>query len=169
MSSDRVTVSVSVPCDPAAAFTIFTEETDLWWRKGPAYRMAGRNPGVLKFDAGLGGRLLETVETGGCSKEYVKGVVTAWEPPGRFAFEWRGGNFAPGEVTAVEVLFEATPTGTRVTVHHSGWSALRPDHPVRHGKPAPEFIRDLGMWWAELMRSYRERVAGRGDRLGSSI
>jgi len=73
-------------------------------------------------------------------------------------------NFAPGESTQVEVVFEAVPTGTRVIVRHSGWAALRPDHPVRHGQQGPAFIRTTGLWWGDLMTSFREFV---GDRAGS--
>jgi hypothetical protein len=76
-------------------------------------------------------------------------------------------NFAPGESTYVEVVFDAVPTGTRVTVRHSGWAALRPDHPVRHGQQGPAFIRATGLWWGELMTSFREFAAERLDRAGS--
>jgi hypothetical protein len=65
-------------------------------------------------------------------------------------------NFAGGEFTEVEVLFEAAESGTRVTVHHRGWAILRADHPARHGLHGPEFIRMIGMWWGELMTSMRE-------------
>jgi uncharacterized protein YndB with AHSA1/START domain len=155
MSADRVSVSVSVSCDPATAFSIFTEETDLWWRRGPAYRFRGHQPGVLKFASGS---MIECFESDSGPQEFVRGQVTAWEPGRRIEFDWRGVNFAPGESTTVEVLFEATPTGTRVTVHHSGWAGLPPGHPVRHGMPDPEFIRSVGMWWASLMTALREHA-----------
>ena len=74
---DRVSVSVTVEADPATAFALFTEETDLWWRRGPKYRIAGRNPGVLKFEPGVGGRLTESFDT----KEFTTGTITVWNPP----------------------------------------------------------------------------------------
>jgi hypothetical protein len=40
--------------------------------------------------------------------------------------------FVPGETTHVDITFIATGTG--VTVEHTGWSKLRPDHPVRDRK-----------------------------------
>lgn len=46
---------------------------------------------------------------------------------------------------------------TRVTLEHRGFAGLRDDHPVRHGKAVDVFIRDLGMWWAALLTSLRER------------
>ena len=84
-----------------------------------------------------------------------------WQPPERFQFEWQAVNFAPGESTHVLVVFEAVPTGTRVTVRHSGWATLPADHPVRHGKEGPAFIRMIGLWWGDLMTSFRELAAER--------
>jgi hypothetical protein len=68
--------------------------------------------------------------------------VTEWNPPVRLALEWRNVNFSPTEKTFVTVSFDASPSGTLVTVTHSGWSAIRADHPVRHGLDAPAFIRN---------------------------
>ena len=85
--------------------------------------------------------------------------MTRWEPPSRLVFEWRGVNFAPGERTEVEVLFEPSPSGTLVTVTHRGWAGLRPDHPVRHGQEVTAFIRMMGLWWGDLLTSLREHVA----------
>jgi uncharacterized protein YndB with AHSA1/START domain len=158
-TSDQVTVSVTVSADPATAFAIFTEETDLWWRAGPKFRIAGRQPGAVRFEPWLGGRLMEEFESPAGRQVFTHGKITAWQPPERFQFEWRGVNFAPGESTQVQVVFEAVPTGTRVTVRHSGWATLPADHPVRHGKDGPAFLRMMGLWWGELMTSFRERAA----------
>lgn len=152
--SDVATVSVTVATDPATAFAIFTENTDQWWRRGPKFRIAGKQPGVIRFEPKLGGRLLE--EFG--EKVFEIGTIKAWNPPHRFMFDWKGVNFQPGESTQVDILFEEVPTGTRVTVRHSGWAALREDHPVRHGQSGPATIRMMGLWWADLMTSLRDRL-----------
>ena len=73
----------------------------------------------------------------------------------RFAFEWRSPNYVANEKTFVEVLFAESPSGTLVTVTHSGWSALRPDHPARHGETASVFLRRMGLWWGDQMTSLR--------------
>jgi hypothetical protein len=70
-------------------------------------------------------------------------------------------NFAQGESTRVQVVFEPVTSGTLVTVRHSGWSTLRADHPVRHGQQGPAFIRRTGLWWGDLMTSFREFVVER--------
>lgn len=151
---DRVAVSVTVDATPDVAFDIFTTETDLWWRRGPAYRIAGRQPGIIAFTPGIGGALTETFG----EQVFTTGTVTAWDPPRALGFEWRGVNFAPGESTRVHITFEPVPAGTRVTVVHTGWAALRPDHPVRHGQPVAAFIRNTGMWWGGLLTAFREHT-----------
>lgn len=158
-AGDGARVSVFVAVSPADAFAVFTEEIDLWWRTGPAYRIAGKRPGVLTFEAGEGGRLFETVTTSAGPKAHVVGMVTQWQPPSRLAFEWRGVNFAADEVTYVEIEFVAKGEGTMVTLRHHGWSALRPDHPARHGNLGRDFDRMIGQWWGGLMTALREHVA----------
>ena len=92
-------------------------------------------------------------------KLHVIGAITAWEPPAHVAFTWRGINFKDADAdTFVDVWFEGAAGGTRVTVQHRGFAALRDDHPVRHGKPAVEFLGELGRWWGALVTSLRERA-----------
>jgi len=90
------------------------------------FRFGGQ--GTLRFEGSK--RLVEAFE----GKEREIGKVLVWEPGARLVFEWRAVNFVPGEVTEVEVRFEASNDGTQVSLEHRGWSKLRPDHPVRHGQ-----------------------------------
>ena len=159
---DQATVSVFVAVEPEVAFEVFTKEVDLWWRRGPKYRLAGRRPGTLCFEPGLGGRLFESFETESGTQVYEAGRVIAWEPPDRLAFKWRNANFAPDESTEVEVLFEKAGAGTRVTVQHRGWAAIRRDHPARHGLEGPAFSRTMGLWWGDQLTALREHVEIRG-------
>ena len=149
----RVTIAVAVPQD--VAFEIFTSEIDRWWRKGPRFRRSGMSGGMIRLEAGLGGRLFESVESAGVERVFVVGHVHAWEPPSRLVFTWKNETFAANEDTEVEVTFAATATGTLVTVVHRGWAGLRPDHPARHSMPVDEFIRSLGTWWGDQMSSMR--------------
>ncbi len=159
---DQATVSISVAVEPAVAFEVFTKETDLWWRRGLRYRLAGRRPGSLCFEPGAGGRLFESFETSSGTQVHEAGRVTVWQPPSRLVFTWRNANFAAEESTEVEVFFEPTDTGTRVTVQHRGWSAIRPGHPARHGLEGAAFSRMIGLWWGELMTALREFIETRG-------
>jgi uncharacterized protein YndB with AHSA1/START domain len=159
-AGDQARVSVSVAVPPAEAFRVFTEEIDLWWRRGLKYRVARGSDGVMCLEPGLGGRLFESIATKAGGRVIETGRVTAWEPPARLVLEWRAVNFAPDERTEVEVRFEPAGEGTLVTVTHRGWSRIRADHPARHGHDAVAFVRMLGMWWGDLMTALRERAAG---------
>jgi uncharacterized protein YndB with AHSA1/START domain len=158
-ATDKIKVTVFVDVTPDDAFAVFTDEIDRWWRRGPAYRVAGKQPGVLHLEPRLGGRLFEEYQEGAAVHEV--GTITIWDPPSHLAFEWRSITFVPGETTLVDVRFVASGGGTRVTLEHRGWSTIRGDHPVRHGKDATAFLGDLGRWWGALLTSLREHAAAR--------
>jgi hypothetical protein len=155
---DRARVAVLVAVPPEVAFRVFTEEIDQWWRRGLKYRVSGKERGILRLEPGVGGRLFEEIASKAGSHVVETGRVTEWNPPARFVLEWRNVNFSATEKTFVEVAFDESPSGTRVTVTHSGWSAIRADHPARHGLDVTAFIRNSGMWWAEVLTSFREHA-----------
>jgi uncharacterized protein YndB with AHSA1/START domain len=162
IEGDAAKVTVLVDVEPAVAFEVFTQEIDLWWRRGVAYRVAGRRPGTLVLEGKLGGRLFEQYAGPAGPRVHETGRITTWEPPHRLAFEWRASNFGPGEVTFVDVTFTRTESGrTQVELVHRGFAALRPDHPVRHGEAPAVFIARFGTWWGGLLTTYREHVRDR--------
>src|SRR5215471_9059835 len=138
---DQARVSVAVGVPPEVAFRIFTEEMDLWWRRGLKYRIAGTSRGRIHMEPCQGGRLLESFESGSEMKIFEKGRITVWEPPSRLVIDWRAANFSTDEKTEVEVTFQRSSSGTLVIVTHRGWSRIRPDHPARHHLETPAFIR----------------------------
>ena len=152
---DRARVSMLVRVPPAVAFRVFTEDVDQWWRGGLKYRIAGKHRSIVHIEGGVGGRLFESFETSTGTKVLETGKITAWDPPSRLAFEWHPPNYAADEKTVVEVLFEESASGTRVTVTHSGWSGIRSDHPARHGEEPSVFLRRMGLWWGDQMTSLR--------------
>jgi uncharacterized protein YndB with AHSA1/START domain len=154
-------VTTYVAVDPIAAFEVFTRETDLWWRRGPRHRFGRARRGVLHFEPGTGGRLFEEYDDGEQPELFEVGKVLAWEPGARLLFEWRILNFAPGERTEVEVRFEPTDGGTRVTLEHRGWSALPEDHPARHGLTGEAFTSMIGLWWGEILTTLRVYISAK--------
>jgi hypothetical protein len=163
-STDRVTVTADVAVDPATAFEVFTSEIGAWWTamrpgSGPHTDRAG----VLRFEPGAGGRLLEVFD-GEARDPFVIGLIRIWEFPSRLVFEWRQGNFAAHESTEVEVRFEAAAGGTRVTLEHRGFDALPPDHGTRHGLGVgPAFARMMRDFWSERLAEAGARARrGRG-------
>jgi uncharacterized protein YndB with AHSA1/START domain len=157
---DQARASVLVRVAAAEAFRVFTEEIDQWWRRGFRYRVGGVG-GTLRLEPHPGGRLFESFTTPAGTRVVETGRVTGWEPPSRLVLEWRAANFAPAEKTEVEVSFDERPNGTLVIVTHRGWSAIRPDHPVRHGEATAAFLRTMGMWWGELLGALREHSVRR--------
>jgi uncharacterized protein YndB with AHSA1/START domain len=155
MTGDSARISVAVAVPPPLAFEIFTADIDRWWRRGVKFRHSSSRSGLLCIEPKVGGRLFESFESGGTPRVIEVGRVQIWDPPRRLNFTWRNANYAVNEQTEVRVEFAATASGTLVTVIHSGFAALRPDHPARHGLQGTEFSRMIGLWWGEQMSSLR--------------
>jgi uncharacterized protein YndB with AHSA1/START domain len=156
----RVTTFVAV--EPRDAFEVFTQETDLWWRRGTRHRFGGDRSGTLRFEPGAGGRLVEVFDAPG-SEVHEVGKIILWEPGKRLVFDWRSADFAPGESTRVEVVFEPEGDGTRVTLEHRGWESIGADHPSRKGLGrGPAFTAFLGLRWGDLVTGLRAHVQARG-------
>ena len=75
-----------------------------------------------------------------------------WLPGERLAFAWRLPSFQEGQLTEVDVRFEAVDGETRVTVEHRGWDTIPPSHVARHGFELMLFQRRLGEFWRGLLK-----------------
>ena len=105
----QISSAVQVPVDPETAFTVFTEELDLWWVRGPINHHAAGRMTALRCEPGVGGRLLEVYdEAAGDALELAR--ITAWEPGKRLA--WR----SSVDDVVTEITFEAAAEGTSVRV-----------------------------------------------------
>lgn len=165
---DRASASVGLPLPPHEAFRLFTEEVDLWWRRGRRFRHSGGERGLIAIEPQVGGRLFESFGPAGRETVVEIGRVQVWQPPARLVFSWRNADFAPHEATQVEVSFEPHGEGTLVTVVHSGWRGIRADHPVRHGQETAAFLRTMGLWWGDLLSTLRMHALGQGPSAGGS-
>lgn len=158
--TDSVVVTTVVAVDPKTAFDVFTEEVDAWWKHGKRFRTGERGASRMRFEPGVGGRLIEVFDE--AADPFVLGRITVWEPSTQLVFEMGGVDLQPGEKTEVEVRFETDGDGTRVTVEHRGWDAFPADHPVRHGLFGGAFTSMIGVFWADLLVSHRARSEERG-------
>lgn len=165
MNGQTAKVSVTVAIAPALAFELFTCDIDRWWCRGVKYRYGDHDRGFICLEPGVGGRLFESFDMDEGSQVFEVGRITVWEPPQRLVFTWRNSNYAPGEHTLVEIGFSAAAAGTLVTVTHRGLTALRPDHPARHGLPDGDFLRMIGHWWGDQLTSLRD-LAANGSNQG---
>jgi len=104
-----ISSAVEVAVDPATAFSVFTEELDLWWVRGPINHHAGGRALAMRCEPGVGGRLLEVYnETTGDALELAR--ITAWEPGNRLAWT------SSIDDVRTEVRFEPSDAGTLVRV-----------------------------------------------------
>lgn len=141
------TIEVSV--DPATAFEAFTSEIGEWYRGGPHSWNDPQRAIGIRFDPGVGGRLLELYAEG---EPYVMGDVTVWEPGERLVFQWHNELLPPVDPpTEVEVRFEPIPAGTRVVLEHRGLERW------------PEAVSDMfaRRAWGVFMAWFRDHVAER--------
>jgi uncharacterized protein YndB with AHSA1/START domain len=140
-------VDIAVP--PARVFTaLTTSELTEWWGSPEMYRTTKHT-----MDLRVGGAWrTEGVGNDGVPF-HVEGEVLAIEPPNHLAYTWKT-SWDGGEVTTVDYRFEPTPTGTRVTVRHTGFKDPKScdghangwervfnwlgDHLGRKASPAPE-------------------------------
>ena len=153
--TSRVYVALRVKATPERAFQAFVEEIGVWWRPSPLFETTPR-PGVLSFEPGAGGRLIET-RAGG--KVFEIGQVRVWEPPSKLVFSWRQANFPPDLHTEVEVGFEAVGDETRVSIEHRGFDRAPADSVARHGFPDQYLLTRLADFWRAQITAVGETVA----------
>ncbi|MBV9280582.1 MAG: SRPBCC domain-containing protein, partial [Chloroflexi bacterium] len=97
-----VRASVELDTDPSTSFEMVVEEL---------------RAGLARMQIELEPRLAGVVTEG----ETTIGQVIAWEPGQRILLEWRPADWAPREITEIELRFEPLGTGTRLTLEHRGW------------------------------------------------
>lgn len=142
------------------AFEVFTRDIALWWRPCALFAFTPRDPGVLSFEPGEGGRLIQTLANG---KVFEIGKVRGWSPPDRLVFGWRHATFAAGQDTEVEVRFEANGDETRVTVEHRGRDSVPAAHVARHGMSDAVLLQRHGEWWQGLLSGLNAFVSDRSQ------
>ncbi len=153
--ASRVLVSTRVKATPERAFAAFTEEIAQWWQPNGLFELRRSRSGVLSFEPGPRGRLIETYADGSV---FVIGDVRVWDPPRRLVVGWRQESFAPDQSTELHVRFELVDQETRVTVEHFGWDTIPEKHAARHGFPLAVFQRRFAEWWQGMLRGLHERA-----------
>lgn len=99
--------TVEVAADPLTAFSVFTDELDLWWVRGPINAYDSGRLIEMRCEPGVGGRILEVYDADtGDGLELAR--ITVWEPGRRLA--WKSSL----DDVAIDVRFEPTATGTIV-------------------------------------------------------
>lgn len=157
--SETVRVSIELSVDPLRAFQFFTQDIDKWWSRDRRNHFRAPWVGIMRFEAGVNGRLIEIYDED-TNDIYEVGRITIWEPGTRLTFDWRLPNFSADEITQVDIRFERTEIGTLVTLEHSGWDTLRPDHPARHHLSGNAFRMMRSGWWADHLVAIKKHSEG---------
>ena len=130
--------SLLLPCGPARAFQLLTEEAGVWW---PPERRHTRDPrSVIRIEPT--GRFYERSADGA---EVELGVVRVFSPPERLVLDWYPGT-GPSRPTRVEILLEVEGAGTRVRLTHREG----PDSADEYAKKATTFERS----WTQVLQAW---------------
>jgi hypothetical protein len=135
-----VRVNVFVHLAPQVAFEVFTRDIDCWYHRGPGVFADARRAVGVRFEPGVGGRLVE-VHDADSGEGVTMGHVTVWEPGQRLVL-------IDTRNTEIEVTFAAENGGTRVTLEHRGLEKLRPELAIRHGQFGGRLLLS---WFAEYV------------------
>jgi uncharacterized glyoxalase superfamily protein PhnB len=123
---------VEVGVDPLTAFSVFTDELDLWWVRGPINNHGAGKLVAMRCEPGVGGRLLEIYDRdSGEGLELAR--ITAWEPGKHLAWH------SALDDVVIDVRFDPTNLGTKVRL-----TATIPEGGVDKGGTA--WLR-VTPWW----------------------
>lgn len=112
--AQMVSSQVEVGVDPETAFRAFTEEMNLWWMRGPInFFSEGHRVVEMRCEGGLGGRIMEVLDSPDSEQVAVLGRITVWEPPSLLSWE------SALDDVFTQVSFTPIASGTLVRVQHS--------------------------------------------------
>jgi uncharacterized protein YndB with AHSA1/START domain len=133
---DPIVLAVELDAGPTACFERFTRDFGRWW---PVLTHSMSRDAATRclLECHPGGRVLETAPDG---TEHLWGTVTAFVPGERVRFSWHPGRGAES-AQWIEVRFEPTGRGSRVTLTHGGWEALGEIGPTLHREYLPGWRR----------------------------
>jgi hypothetical protein len=134
--------SIEVALDAATAFDVFTAEIGEWYVVNEHTVVDHTRTKTMRIEPWVGGRFVDVhdIATG---EGIVCGRVLVWDPPRRVVF-------VDERQLDVEVTFEPTDAGCRVTVEERGLDRLDPEvarHVRTHG-----WHRYLPQWFREHVR-----------------
>lgn len=121
MTTDPITLHVSLDCAPAAAFDAFTRRIGSWWPVVPFSQSQSPGETIVTLEPHPNGRIFERAPDG---TTHQWGRITDWNPPHSLAFHWHVAR-EDADATHVTVDFALNDTGgTAITLVHSGWANL---------------------------------------------
>jgi len=119
---DPVAKTLELGVPPERAFDLFVNNMGEWWPLG-THSVSTDEAQDVRIDGRVGGMLREVTRDG---VEHEWGVITSYHPGERIQFTWHPGTPEDAS-TRVDVRFDATDSGTLVTLVHSGWEVRGDD------------------------------------------
>jgi uncharacterized protein YndB with AHSA1/START domain len=147
--TDPIVVMIELAAAPARVYAAFTAGFADWWPA--ATHSLSRQAGTrCRLDATPGGALEERAPGG---ERHQWGTIESVEPGRQLRFSWHPGREAES-AQWVELRFDASGPGCRLTLTHGGWESL--------GEIAPILRREYASGWqAVLGDCFAEFVAQR--------
>lgn len=142
MSLAPVCHAVVVSLSAEDAFDLFTRGIGRWWPFA-GHSCSGEAGGNVEFEPHEGGAVTEVGRDG---TRHPWGVLTAWQPPRRFAMTWHPAQ-PVAHATTLEVRFTPVDGGCEVAIEHAGFE-------VR----GPEVRRNYHEGWALVLGRYVEEA-----------
>ena len=140
---EPIVISVELTVAPASAYAAFTGHFADWWPIA-THSLSRDGATRCRFEARVGGVVDEEAPDG---TRHVWGEVQAVEPGRRIRFSWHPGR-DPGSAQWVEVESLPAAGGSRVTLTHGGWEALREIGPLLRQECLPGWRHVLGVSYA---------------------
>ena len=145
--AEPIVISIDLAAGPERAFEAFSTQFAAWWPV-TTHSLSRDSATACQLKPAPGGAVEERGPDGSWHRW---GTVEAVDPGRRLRFSWHPGRDADS-AQWVEVLFEASGSGSRVTLTHGGWEAL--------GEIAPILRREYASGWqAVLVDCYAKFVA----------
>lgn len=142
-----IVLALELEASPEDCYRSFVSGFGDWW---PTHTHSlSRDPQTrCALQARPGGRVFETFPDG---TEHVWGEVITARTGEVLRFTWHPGREA-ASAQWVEVDFEATSSGTRVTLTHGGWEALGEIAPILRREYVPGWSHVLGECFGSFAR-----------------
>ena len=115
----KIVESIDIEASPERVYAAWTDPEQLvaWWGDDQTYRTT-----AWENDLQVGGKWASHGRSADGNAFSVEGEYLRVDPPKTLSLSWKP-SWAPEERTVVELEFEPTAGGTRLTVRHSGFAS----------------------------------------------
>lgn len=129
---EPVSLTLDLVCSVEHAFDTYTDRMSEWWPLG-SHAVETDKATKCVVETRRGGRIYEVTSEG---KEHLWGTVLECERPGLLRHSWHPGG-DPEKPTTVEIRFESSGDGCRMSLVHDGFEILGERGPLVRDQYVP--------------------------------